>query len=325
MAKHLTTDEQRAYLLKTLSEARIQASVIHLEGCAECRSALEVARKRLDVLDATWVEKAPDGLAERTIGFLASSDRRNSKSTPISRRRLALAAASVIMVIGITLLHRTFVREELNHGTMLSMKQLGLSFKMAANESDDGRWPALDLEGEGWTPDLDILSQLVKEHPYIIVSKNHPDFVDLEKEAVRALQLPSPDLERAAAIMSDNYAYLGYTMDDEAEFNAIRQAKEADELPAADESLPSSTAISDIHPLREGVERFLITDINNSAGTSTAQSTIPVLIEIATWKYKDSVEDFKGTNVLYMDGHVEFVKLGTFPVLPTILDALSGS
>jgi prepilin-type N-terminal cleavage/methylation domain-containing protein/prepilin-type processing-associated H-X9-DG protein len=60
--------------------------------------------------------------------------------------------------------------------------------------------------------------------------------------------------------------------------------------------------------LREGIERFLITDINNAGGSNVAQSTVAVMWDdVAT-----IVANFNhvpgGGNVLYMDGHVEFLK-----------------
>ena len=75
-----------------------------------------------------------------------------------------------------------------------------------------------------------------------------------------------------------------------------------------------------IFRLREGIERFLISDINNPAATSKAQSEIAI--------YWDSINvdpsagaAFNhvpgGSNVLYLDGHVTFNRyeeLGPFPV-----------
>jgi prepilin-type N-terminal cleavage/methylation domain-containing protein/prepilin-type processing-associated H-X9-DG protein len=63
--------------------------------------------------------------------------------------------------------------------------------------------------------------------------------------------------------------------------------------------------------LREGIERFLITDINNPADSAQAQSTIWVMDD---WVSADAGQEFNhipgGSNVLYMDGHVEFVRYG---------------
>ena len=60
--------------------------------------------------------------------------------------------------------------------------------------------------------------------------------------------------------------------------------------------------------LREGVERFMITDINNPAGSAMAQSEIFIMADL----FAVVVEGYNhvpgGSNILYMDGHVEFQK-----------------
>ena len=61
-----------------------------------------------------------------------------------------------------------------------------------------------------------------------------------------------------------------------------------------------------IYRLREGVERFLITDINNPGGSAQAQSTVWIMMD----QFSVGVSSFNhvpgGANVLYLDGHVEF-------------------
>jgi len=63
-----------------------------------------------------------------------------------------------------------------------------------------------------------------------------------------------------------------------------------------------------IYRLREGIERFFITDINNPAAAAQAQSEIPTMYDQAG----TSVDDYNhvpgGGNVLYMDGHVAFLR-----------------
>jgi len=61
-----------------------------------------------------------------------------------------------------------------------------------------------------------------------------------------------------------------------------------------------------IYRLREGIERFLITDINNPASSAVAQSNVPVMWDHLTPQIKGSCHIPAGMNVLYMDGHVEF-------------------
>jgi prepilin-type N-terminal cleavage/methylation domain-containing protein/prepilin-type processing-associated H-X9-DG protein len=84
--------------------------------------------------------------------------------------------------------------------------------------------------------------------------------------------------------------------------------------------------------LKEGVERFFITDINNPAGSTQAQSTIAAMWD--AWgsnlgtrgneyfdRERTGVARFNhlpgGSNVLYMDGHVSFVRYKAgYPVTP---------
>ncbi len=64
--------------------------------------------------------------------------------------------------------------------------------------------------------------------------------------------------------------------------------------------------------LREGIERFLITDINNPAGSAYSQSSIPVMWDLQQAAQTNGDLKFAhvpgGANTLYLDGHVEFVK-----------------
>jgi prepilin-type N-terminal cleavage/methylation domain-containing protein/prepilin-type processing-associated H-X9-DG protein len=67
--------------------------------------------------------------------------------------------------------------------------------------------------------------------------------------------------------------------------------------------------------LRHGIERFLITDINNAAASNTASSTVPTLWDHVTAEYVSFAHIPGGINVLYLDGHVEFRRYpnGPFP------------
>jgi len=75
-----------------------------------------------------------------------------------------------------------------------------------------------------------------------------------------------------------------------------------------------------IYRFREGIERFIITDINNPAASSRAQSEL----EVAWDKISSAVGGGVGynhvpggCNTLYLDGHVAFVKYGEeFPATP---------
>ncbi len=69
-----------------------------------------------------------------------------------------------------------------------------------------------------------------------------------------------------------------------------------------------------LYRLREGIERFFITDINNPAASAKAQSDIVAMWDISVWP-ADPVAgqpSFNhipgGGNVLYMDGHVGWIR-----------------
>ncbi len=83
----------------------------------------------------------------------------------------------------------------------------------------------------------------------------------------------------------------------------------------ADVSLPSGVTV---YRLREGIERFFITDINNPAGSAMAQSTVAVMYDQVGTDVKTYNHVPGGGNVLFMDGHVQFIRYpGEFPICRT--------
>jgi len=146
-------------------------------------------------------------------------------------------------------------------------------------------------------------------------------FPGLNEEMASAMGITAPV---AALMLRDrdiNYDASGWVA------SAI-ESKIADDVPAGEWAANMAAQYGDypvplwgnggpdtsiVYRLREGVERFLIKDINNPAATSQAQSTSPIM-----WDRIDANADLGrialfnhvpgGCNVLYMDGHVEFLK-----------------
>jgi prepilin-type N-terminal cleavage/methylation domain-containing protein/prepilin-type processing-associated H-X9-DG protein len=74
-----------------------------------------------------------------------------------------------------------------------------------------------------------------------------------------------------------------------------------------------------LYRLREGIERFLITDINNPAASARAQSEVFVLIDRLSTVVQDYNHVPGGSNVLFLDGHVEYIRLNEkVPVLSDV-------
>ena len=63
-----------------------------------------------------------------------------------------------------------------------------------------------------------------------------------------------------------------------------------------------------VYRLREGIERFLITDINNPAASAQAQSEIEIMYDQLSTSASAYNHIPGGANILYMDGHVAFVR-----------------
>ncbi len=71
--------------------------------------------------------------------------------------------------------------------------------------------------------------------------------------------------------------------------------------------------------LREGIERFLITDINNAGGSAKAQSDIWIMTDRLSSVAADFNHVPGGANVLFLDGHVQFISYrDSAPVLPGV-------
>jgi len=81
---------------------------------------------------------------------------------------------------------------------------------------------------------------------------------------------------------------------------------------------------STVYHFREGIERFMITDINNPAGSAQAQSEIWVMMDALSAEIVNFNHPPGGCNVLYMDGHVGFVRYpGEAPVSRSLAIAVA--
>lgn len=96
-----------------------------------------------------------------------------------------------------------------------------------------------------------------------------------------------------------------------------------------------------IYRIKEGNERFMITDVNNPQTSAMAQSTIWAMMDVianyGNVKYFNHVPG--GGNVLFMDGHVEWIPYvppapgqdqtvsmdlgGTAPILPSMANTVA--
>lgn len=175
-----------------------------------------------------------------------------------------------------------------------NMKQFGLVFKMFANEHPLQCFPALDsragcltfaAENPGMRP---VYPEYLSDAT-ISLCPNSPRYNELRGNH-------GPELLDKAS-----YYYLGYAINNIEELRAFSNAYKAHIAAGKPFEEDIDTPNGKLYRLREGVERFLITDFNNPAASAMLQSRIPVLIE-------PPQHSPAGGNILYMDGHVEFRK-----------------
>lgn len=233
-----------------------------------------------------------------------------------------------------------------------NLKQLGIVLKMYSNESKGGKYPDQKMGG-GNCPrsGFDAMFDGQQIYPEYLSDVNvlfcPSDAGGIQGEAVVMVDPVTGDVN-VCNIAAQSYLYLAWAIDVPGKMLAnttdendpginkdtVFDFTNPDALIAIasigtgyDAWLASGNASffsSDLSAngntvalrLREGIERFFITDINNPAASSKAQSEIFVMyddISAAEVQYFNHVPG--GGNVLFMDGHVEFIKYpGESPV-----------
>ncbi len=242
-----------------------------------------------------------------------------------------------------------------------NLKQLGLVMKMYANEAPAELWPPVQY-ATGDTclqPNLHFMFQGNVVYPEYLTDVRTlmcPSSAIAQSEISNGHWSCGSDPNQPICpcnLDSISYVYLSWEMDSDditapgADKNALNPigALNPDAavllagLEASVSSLPfgavgaAATILDADQPLsdtewlfrlREGIERFRITDINNPAATAEGQSDIAVMFDNASMETSEFNHIPGGANVLYMDGHVEFVRYpGEFPVT-TIMAFLIG-
>lgn len=195
-------------------------------------------------------------------------------------------------------------------------KLIGLYMKMYANESPGAYFPPLRNEPGQLMIDLD--AQIVSGQG---------------TSGVRFREFLADDSEGTEALLDINRCvYLGFALQSDEDVEAfasayakaVASAKAKSAENAAefdiDNDLPNpgpQGPSEKIRRLREGIERFYITDINNPAASAIEQSKIPTMIE---WPDQNKP---LGGQVLFMDGHVERIAYpGKFPMTEKTINTL---
>jgi prepilin-type N-terminal cleavage/methylation domain-containing protein/prepilin-type processing-associated H-X9-DG protein len=243
-----------------------------------------------------------------------------------------------------------------------NLKQLGLTMKMYANESDGGKFPPLkvydcddNIQSISGIFDADLMyPDYLNDWDALVCPSNAAGGSGLELWDQGKTNSPlwtdiagysNNEIVEPCEVLGGPYYYYGYALSDNmfvdaADFANFTLAVEGfqDLIENVDpDAVEEDWFFEDIaaNPvpvndfdsalrLSEGVERFFITDINNPGSGALAQSELVVMYDGVAETPFDFNHIPGGSNVLYMDGHVEFVKYqsttGQFPVNQAGLD-----
>ncbi|MDZ4857878.1 MAG: DUF1559 domain-containing protein [Candidatus Hydrogenedentes bacterium] len=288
----------RGYLLGTLSQgdhAEVERLIAQSD---EWRVALESERQAIALLDGLPHDEPPPGLAASVVAAAMEGDRAVPRALYARRQWIAvIATACVVAVIGaVALPWLSRAREAARRASNANnLKQLGIVFKMYASESRD-MYPPIASYVDVWMFDLRAVYPKYLTDLSVLVNPSLPDAEEMV-EQLNAFAAKEPiDWEAMTRIAARSYTYTGWMIKDPSEFTKLADARR---------SVGNAQLDSDIQVdgkrfvrLREGVERFLITDINDPTRTSASRSDVPIL-------FTTSPLDNRSGLTLYMDGHVD--------------------
>ena len=216
-----------------------------------------------------------------------------------------------------------------------NLKQFGLVYKMYANEAKGGKFPPI-MDPMRVCPSTGQIALFAgcpegkAIYPEYLSDMNVwvcPSDVDNSDDFLNGGPYdtglfnnqqgnPIPD-----CFDGISYVYLGWAIMTDEEVSAasglVTDLLGGVMSPDEDKSVEADPVLGDFtfYRLREGIERFFITDINNPAASARAQSEIPVQWDWLGTKPSTFNHVPGGCNTLFMDGHVEFIKYpGEFPV-----------
>jgi prepilin-type N-terminal cleavage/methylation domain-containing protein/prepilin-type processing-associated H-X9-DG protein len=242
-----------------------------------------------------------------------------------------------------------------------NLKQMGLVFKMYSNESKGQKWPSMS---KVWVNDCDLpwesrhpnTFRLFFDGPSVypeyltdinvLQCPSDPDSngfweIYFDRDPIDPCRFWDVSYQYVGWALSEDY-YLNDGVDpnkypvEATDFSMDFVTAMVTELLTTGPTLVAAGRWGEVHEsdipvgnktlyrLREGIERFFITDINNPAASTKAQSSIAVMQD---WCWKpvsntDGAPSFNhvpgGGNVLYMDGHAEFLRYPSgYPVCTT--------
>ena len=190
-----------------------------------------------------------------------------------------------------------------------NLKQMGIVFKMYANESKGEKFPPVSPNFPLLCPNgYAIYPEYLTDMNVMICPSDAGGRELLEPGGAWVNADGSINLDGFNA-NGASYIYLGWAIEDKTalptDVSAILDLA-AQMIGNLDGDFEYSGQT--VYRFREGIERFFVSDINNPAATNKAQSELAVMWDDVSTIPSNFNHVPGGSNVLYMDGHVEFHK-----------------
>lgn len=289
----------RDYLLDTLEpEERDRVEARILES-PEWQQALEAEREVLAVLDLLEDEAPPRDLAGRAVERVDQAVEAEPRSRSFFGTWQGLVATiAIIGIVAAILLPALARSREAAHrsSTQNNMKQIGLALKMYANESPGELYPPMSRYKGLWMFDIERLYPEYITDLSILVDLQHPRAGRIQKELAELASEDEPDYRRITELAAMSFTYVGWAINEPDDANRVAMAYARLNPDQLDVDISDEDGTT--YRLREGIERFLITDINNPAATAIGQSEIPIVVS-------HGLAENAPPQALYLDGHVE--------------------
>jgi len=313
----------RGYLLDTLSAAERDGVERSLAESEEWRQTLETERKALAALDASPDEAPSHDLTGAVMRRVEAAEQaRTSVWGDPWLRRYVYGMAAIVLLAGAAVFLPALGRARESARTASaqgSLKQWGIILEMYANESPGELLPPLTRHEGLWMVDLERVYPEYLTDLAIVVPPGTPDGNERVQALERLVQQEPIDWKAVTQLAAQGLTYIGWAAMDEADVRAVRDQRIR--LAQADFDRDLLGPHGTLYRLRAGIERFFTTDINNPAATTQVKSRIPIMFEnvyTTRWRRKPD-----GCNVLYLDGHVDFVRYGeAFPVTDAVAEIL---
>ena len=209
-----------------------------------------------------------------------------------------------------------------------NLKGIGSALYTYSNEND-GKFPPVDFIKNNFIFESDVLYPKYLADASLLACPSDPEndpnanfrlISDHPTDGTSAGQV-HPD-----CITDKSYVYLGWVVMSDEEAEALFKAYDKLSPEDYDKNIivPEGRGTLDgsvLHRFSVGVEKFTYTNINWAGSREVGASTVPIMWERPyTDPKKNSHQygDIGVGNVLYLDGHVECIRFGEFPMTETI-------